>query len=57
MTDLNKTELYIFISLVFFVLFFGFYPEPLLDTVNISINNLIQNYENNLNYYLVEIGN
>ena len=52
MKDLNKTELYIFISLVFVILLFGFYPEPLLKTVDVSINNLIQNYEIDLNLYL-----
>ena len=42
--DLNKIEFYILISLAFFTLFFGFYPEPLLSTVDISINNLIDDY-------------
>ena len=52
MKDLNKTELYIFISLVFVILFFGFYPDPLLKTTDVSINNLIQNYQIDLNLYL-----
>ena len=57
MKDLDKTELYIFISLAFLTIFFGFYPEPLLRTVDISINNLIENYQTNLDFYMVQKGN
>tara|TARA_Y100000590_G_scaffold172732_1_gene197564 strand:+ start:2979 stop:4481 length:1503 start_codon:yes stop_codon:yes gene_type:complete len=57
MKDLDKTELYIFISLVFLTIFFGFYPEPLLRTVDVSINNLIENYQTNLDFYMVQKGN
>ena len=53
-TDLNKTELYILSSLAFLILFFGFYPEPLLNTMDISINNLIDKYQNNLEYHLTQ---
>jgi len=52
MKDLNKIELYILISLGFLIIFFGFYPEPLLNTVDVTINNLIDNYKINLNFYL-----
>ena len=52
MKDLNSTELYIFSSLIFLILFFGFYPEPLLNTISVSIDNLINNYEINLKYHL-----
>ena len=34
------------------VLFFGFYPEPLLNTISASIDNLINNYEMNLKFHL-----
>jgi len=51
MKDLNKIELYIFGSLAILIIFFGFYPDPLFNTVDISINNLIQNYQINLDYY------
>ena len=57
MSDLNKTEIYIFASLVFLTLFFGIYPDPLFNTIDISINNLINNYEINLNLYSTEIKN
>tara|TARA_Y100000590_G_scaffold113157_1_gene129039 strand:- start:1276 stop:2778 length:1503 start_codon:yes stop_codon:yes gene_type:complete len=51
--DLNKVEVYILSILAFLTIFFGFYPDPLIDTINVSINNLIKNYQNNLNFYLV----
>jgi len=55
MKDLNRTELYIFISLVFLILFIGFYPEPLLNTINVSADNLIINYQTNLEFHLEKI--
>jgi len=48
MLDLNKSEIFILISLAIPVLFFGFYPEPLLNTIEISISNLIDTYNYNL---------
>ena len=44
MVDLNKSELFVLISLALPILFFGFYPEPLLNTIEISIQNLIEVY-------------
>ena len=55
LNDLNKTEFYILTSLVFLTMFFGFYPEPLLNTLDVSINNLVNNYEADVNYYTSEI--
>ena len=57
MTDLNKTEMYIFASLVFLTLFFGVYPEPLFNTVDISVNNLIDNYQTDINFHLAQTNN
>tara|TARA_B100001123_G_scaffold423888_1_gene534601 strand:- start:2393 stop:3328 length:936 start_codon:yes stop_codon:yes gene_type:complete len=57
MKDLNKIELYIFLSLAILTLLFGFYPEPLLNTVDVSIDHLILNFQKNLDFYLVKIGN
>ena len=48
MLDLNKSEIFILISLAIPVLFFGFYPEPLLNTIELSISNLIDAYNYNL---------
>tara|TARA_Y100000590_G_scaffold259978_1_gene292025 strand:- start:20 stop:1519 length:1500 start_codon:yes stop_codon:yes gene_type:complete len=49
MTDLNKPEIFILSCLVFPIIFFGFYPEPLLSTTEISIENLIEVYNSNIN--------
>ena len=57
MKDLNKTEIYVFASLVFLTLFFGIYPEPLFNTIDISVNNLIDNYQTDLNFHLAQSNN
>ena len=50
--DLNKNEIFIFSSLALLTVFFGFYPEPLFNTINVSITHLIENYNNDLKIYL-----
>ena len=55
--DLNKIEIYIFVSLAFLTLFFGFYPEPLLSTVDVSVSNLIEKYQIDINYHLAGLNN
>jgi NADH-quinone oxidoreductase subunit M len=57
LNDLNKTEVYILSSLAFLIIFFGFYPEPLFNTIDVSINDLINKYQANLNFYLAEKNN
>ena len=52
--DLSKTELFILSSLAFPIIFFGFYPEPLLNTTEVSIKDLIEMYNNNINRNLIE---
>ena len=52
--DLSKTELFILSSLAFPIIFFGFYPEPLLNTTEVSIKDLIEIYNNNINLNLIE---
>ena len=54
MADLNKSEIFILSSLVLPIIFFGFYPEPLLSTTEISIENLIEMYNTNINSNLIE---
>ncbi len=49
MNDLNKTEYLILSSLAIPILFFGFYPDPLINTIEVSVNDLISMY--NLNLY------
>ena len=52
MVDLNKSELIILSSLALPSLYFGFYPEPLISTVEMSVSNLINNYNSSLEIYL-----
>ena len=49
MPDLNKSEIFILASLALPVLFFGIYPEPLLNTIETSITNLIDTYKYSIN--------
>ena len=42
MIDLNKSEIIILTCLAIPTLFFGFYPEPLINTIEVSISNLIE---------------
>ena len=39
-----KSFYHFHLILSFMVLFFGMYPEPLFETVNVSVDNLINNY-------------
>ena len=57
MGDLNKTELYIFASIVFLIIFFGIYPEPLFNTINVSVDNLIDKYQTDINFNLAKANN
>jgi len=43
--DLNRREIAIFAPLVVLVLYFGIYPEPLLEVMHVSVANLIQSHE------------
>ena len=48
MLDLDKSEMFILTSLAIPILFFGFYPEPLINTIEVSIRDLIKVYNINL---------
>ena len=37
MIDLNKSELFILTCLAIPTLFFGFYPDPLINTIEVSV--------------------
>ena len=43
--DINNLEMLMLVVLALLVVLFGFYPAPLFETLNISIDNLINNYE------------
>ena len=45
LNDINKSEIIMLVSLAFLILFFGFYPLPLMETFNVSVNGLINDYE------------
>jgi len=46
--DLKKSEIIILWSLAIPIIFFGFYPDPLISTTEVSINNLLKIYNSNL---------
>ena len=50
--DLKKPEIVILSALAIPSLVFGFYPEPLINTVEVSVSNLINNYNSSLEIYL-----
>ena len=52
--DLNKSEIIILIALAIPSLYFGFYPEPLINTVEVSVSNLISNYNANVEIYFAD---
>ncbi len=50
MIDLDRSEYFILIVLAIPTLFFGFYPDPLIRTIEISVKDLIEIYNLNLLY-------
>ena len=48
MKDLDITEVIILSTLSILIIFFGFYPEPLINTVEVSVQNVLEMYNNNL---------
>ena len=48
MNDLNKSEYLILSSLAIPTIIFGFYPDPLINTIEVSVNDLINMYNFNL---------
>ena len=48
MVDLNKSEYFILTCLALPTLFFGFYPDPLINTIEVSVTDLINMYNTNL---------
>ena len=43
--DVNKSEMLMLIILALLIILFGFYPAPLMETLNVTVDNLIDNYE------------
>tara|TARA_B110001452_G_scaffold249968_1_gene237868 strand:- start:507 stop:2000 length:1494 start_codon:yes stop_codon:yes gene_type:complete len=53
--DLNTSEKFTLWALAIPVILFGFYPEPLINTIEISIENLIETYNFNLKINFSEL--
>ena len=51
--DLNFSEMSILVLLAFVILVLGFYPQPILDTMSVSVDNLINNHERSIGYQIV----
>ena len=43
--DINNLETLMLVTLGILIILFGFYPAPIMDTLNVSVNNLINEYE------------
>ncbi len=52
LVDLSKNEIFILWSLALPTVFFGFYPELLFKTIDVSITNFLEMYEFNIKTYL-----
>jgi len=46
--DLNRREIAVFAPLVLIVIFMGVYPEPFLNVLHVSVENLIERYQSAL---------
>tara|TARA_B110000014_G_C19855149_1_gene443068 strand:- start:345 stop:719 length:375 start_codon:yes stop_codon:yes gene_type:complete len=53
--DLDNSEKFILWCLAIPVLLFGFYPEPLINTIEVSVKDLIEMYNFNLNMEMSEV--
>ena len=49
--DLEKREVIIFVPLIAVVMWMGIYPEPFLDVLHVSVENLMTNFEADLANY------
>jgi len=48
MVDLKRFEILILFSLAIPIIFFGFYPEPLMNSIEASVENVLNMYNLNL---------
>ena len=46
--DLNRSESFILSCLAAPILFFGFYPDPLINTIEVSVTDLINMHNTNI---------
>ncbi len=52
--DLSSSELIVLWVLALPIVIYGFYPEPLFDTINISVSSFLDTYNLNVENYLAE---
>ena len=55
MVDLKRFEILILFSLVIPIIFFGFYPEPLMNSIEAAAENVLNMYNLNLINNLTDI--
>ena len=55
LSDLNKSEILILVSLAVLTIFFGFYPEPLVNSYEVSVNGLLDKHNLNIQNYSVDL--
>jgi NADH-quinone oxidoreductase subunit M len=48
MIDLKKFEILILFSLVIPIIFFGLYPEPLINSMEVSVGNLLDMFNTSI---------
>ena len=53
MLDLKKFEIVILFTLVVPIILFGFYPEPLMNSIEVSVENVLDMYNTNINSNIV----
>ena len=49
MIDLKRFEVIILFSLVVPIIFFGFYPEPIMNSIEVSVENVLNMYNTSIN--------
>ena len=54
MPDLKRDEIFILSTLAILIIFFGFYPEPIIKTYAVSIDNFVDIYNSKIETNLVE---
>ncbi len=54
-SDLKKFEIIILFCLVVPIIFFGFYPEPLMNSIEISVENVLNMYNTNIDINFAKI--
>ena len=52
--DLSKSELFVLWVLALPIVIYGFYPDPLFDTINISVSSFLDTYNLNIENYLAK---